>query len=145
MDEALRYLAFGFLAIGVVVLLWWQDFDGMRSSWEYHRRCRKRERVSGERFYSRFYQDGELPKELVIRFRDFHAGYWGEDPELLRPEDDLFQVNAGADVAEWVKQVEAQFGVAIRWETRSSGYDMPDATFDSLLRFVNRERQALRS
>ena len=131
-----------FLAVGLALLFWWQDFEGLRSSWEYNRRCLTRERLTGEEFYRRFYQCSGLPPELVIGFRQFHADYWNEVPELLRPEDDLFQVNAGADFTDWVVKVEALYGAVFRREGKET-YDMPDATFDSMVRFIHRNRRPL--
>jgi hypothetical protein len=142
-DSPYVHLAFVIvLGAGVALLFWWQDFDGIRSAWEYHRRCRTRERLTGEEFYRRFYQDSGLPPELVIGFRQFHADFWGEPPEVLRPEDDLFQVNAGADFAGWVAEAESLYGVVFPWEGEGT-YDMQDVTFDSLVRFIHRKRQSL--
>jgi hypothetical protein len=140
-DPHARLLVFAVLTVAVAVLCWLLDHDGMRSSYQYHRLCRRRERLSGEEFYRRFYRGSGLPTELVIGFRDFHAGYWGEAPEVLRPEDDLFRVNAGADLAGWVAEVESLYGVAFRW-VGAETYDMPDVTFDSMVRFIHREQQA---
>ena len=125
------------ICVAVAWLFWCEDFDGIRSSWEYHSRCNERERLSGDEFYNRFYQDGGIRPELVISFRNFHARYWEEVPELLRPEDDLFLINSGADYADWVAKVGSQFGVEIRWESEQE-CDMADASFDSVLRYIHR-------
>jgi|GEM_PF-5873648 len=137
------------IAVSVAVLFWWQDFDGIRSSWEYHRLVRKRERLAGGEFFRRFYVESGFSAELVVAIRDFHAGYWGEDPALLRPEDDLFRVNAGADYAGWVAEVEACFGVTVPESlTPELRAALPalEPTFDMVLRCIvalrDQQRQA---
>jgi hypothetical protein len=139
-DPTFRWVFLAAVAVGVAVLFWWQDHDGIRSAWEYRRRIRTRERLTGEEFYRRFYAGSGIPAELVVAVRDFHAAYWGEDPELLRPEDDLFAVNAGADCAGWVAELRARFGVEVPEslppELRAA---LPrlDQTFDTVLRCIH--------
>ncbi len=129
-----------FLAVGVCALFWWQDFDGIRSAWEYHRRIRRRPRLTGAEFYRRFYADSTIPAELVVAVRDFHASFWGENPELLRPEDDLLAVNAVADFAGWAAEVEDRFGVQITERVPPdlrAAFGTPDQTFDTLLKIIH--------
>jgi len=139
-EPTFRWLILAALVVGVALLVWWQDHDGIRSAWEYHRRIRARERLTGEEFYRRFYPDSDIPAELVVAVRDFHAAYWSEDPELLRPEDDLFQVNAGADSAGWVAEARARFGVTVPESATPelrAGLPALDGTFDSILRCIH--------
>jgi hypothetical protein len=101
------------LALGVAILFWWQDFDGIRSSWEYSRRIRTWERLSGAEFFRRYYYASGIPEELVVALRKFHASYWEEDPELLRPGDDLLRISSGADLVDWAARMHARFGVMV--------------------------------
>ena len=135
-----RWVFLAALVVGVAILFWWQDFDGIRSSWEYHRRIRQRERLTGEAFYGRFYAGSGIPSELVVAVRDFHASYWGEDPALLRPEDDLFAVNSGADCAGWEAEARARFGVAPPEQSMPElrvALPRLDSTFDTVLRCID--------
>ncbi len=135
-DPTFRWVFAAALLVGVAILFWWQDFDGIRSSWDYHRRIRTRERLTGEEFYHRFYAHSDIPAELVIAVRDFHASYWGENPELLRPEDDLFAVNAEADFVGWVNEARARFGVILSDGAQvdlRAALPRRDATFDTVL------------
>jgi hypothetical protein len=135
-DAVFRWILLAVIAVGVAILLWWQDFDGMRSAWEYHRRIRTRERLTGDEFYRRFYAGSGMPADLIVAVRDFHASHWGENPELLRPEDDLFAVNAGLDCAEWVREAKARFGVTLsEGATVDLRAALPkkEATFDTVL------------
>lgn len=114
-DAAWHWALVAGLAVGVALLMWWQDHDGVRSSWVYHRRVRRRERLTGEEFCTRFYAGSGIPSDLVVAFRDFHAGFWGEDPALLRPEDNLFAVNAGrTSLGGWLRP-----GRGSGWSSRS--------------------------
>ncbi len=128
------------LLVGVAILSWWTDFDGIRSDWEYRRRIRSRERLGGHEFYHRFYQASGIPEELVVALRDFHASYWEEDPALLRPEDDLLQIHSGADFADYAAKMQALFGVLVPEslppEVRAA-LPRVESTFDCLLRCVH--------
>ena len=139
-DPTFRWVFAAALLVGVAVLFWWQDHDGIRLSWEYHRRIRRREQLTGDEFCRRFYAGGDIPAELVVAVRDFHAAYWGEDSTLLRPGDDLFAVNAGADCAGWVAEARARFGVTVP-ETAPpelrAALPALDGTFDSVLRCIH--------
>ncbi|WP_020476290.1 hypothetical protein [Zavarzinella formosa] len=135
-----RWLFLIALLLAIIVLFWWQDFDGIGSSWRHRRAIRHRERLTGDEFCRRYYLDSEISSELVISFRQFHATFWGKDPELLRPTDDLLQANAGADFAEWSAEVERMFGVELPEETLpelKSFMPKLDWSFDGLLRFID--------
>jgi hypothetical protein len=143
----LRWVIVALLVIGVWLIFWWQDFEGMQSAWEYHRRIRRRERLDNVEFYRRYYATSGIPAELVIAVRDFHASYFGEDPELLRPEDDLFAINAGIDCATWFAEVRTRFGVIVpETFTPELRAALPrlDRTFDSVVRSICSARQTPR-
>jgi hypothetical protein len=128
------------LAMGGALLFWWRDFEGMRSAWEYYRRIRQRLRLGSDEFYRRYYAASGIPADLVFAVRDFHASYFGEDPELLRPEDDLFAINAGIDCATWFAEARTRFGVIVPVtftpELRAA---LPrlDQSFDTVVRCIH--------
>jgi hypothetical protein len=142
--EILRFslggVVFLLVIVGIYYLFWWQDFEGMRSTFEYHQKIRKRERLSGEAFYQRFYADSGLPPDLVVAVRDFYASYWEEDPELLYPEDDLLICNSGVDLVDWANKAEKLFGVVIPEDLPPEIRDnLPrvDQTFDTFVRYIH--------
>ncbi|MFO0876105.1 MAG: hypothetical protein U0840_01930 [Gemmataceae bacterium] len=131
-----------FVALGTLVgwVMWREDFDGMRSSWEYHRRCRSREALDGATFFARYYAESGLPREVVVDFRDFHATYWGEDPARLRPEDDLLRVNSGADCTDWVQTMGQRYGLALPEplpRDLTAVLPVTEPTFDALVRCLH--------
>jgi hypothetical protein len=131
---------FGALGILVAWVMWREDFDGMRSAWEYHRRCRTRERLDGATFFARYYAGSGLPRELVVDFRDFHASYWGEDPARLRPEDDLLRVNSGVDCTDWVQAMDRRYGLALPERLPcdlTAVLPVTEPTFDALVRCLH--------
>lgn len=127
-------------AVAVFWLMWWQDFEGMKSAWIYHRTCRTREKLTGDEFFQKYYAETEIPSELAIGFRQFHATYFSEKPELLRPEDDLFQINSGLDFAEYVALVQEKYGVRLPEkcspELRAALLKI-DMSFDCTLRAIH--------
>ncbi|QJW98736.1 hypothetical protein [Frigoriglobus tundricola] len=147
-DPAFYWIVMAGLAVGVALLTWWQDFDGIRSDREYQHRTRKRERLTGAEFFTRFYAESGIPAELVVAFRDFHAGYWGEEPALLRPEDDLFRVHAGADCAGWAAEVQTRFGVVVPERVPPELWavvPVHEPTFDTVLRYIRAVRDLQRA
>lgn len=135
-DQLLQLVVSIIILVALALLFWRQDFDGIRSSREYHRRRHARESLSAQEFFYRFYRDSGLTPELVISFRQFHATYWAEDPELLRPEDDLFLINSGSDYAAWFAKITLLYEVEIPEKARE-GEKIRDRSFDSVLRFIH--------
>jgi len=115
-------------------LMWREDFDGCRSNWEYFEALKTREPMSGPEFYRRYYKDSGIPEGLVVCFLDFHATFWDKDPELTRPEDDLFRVYGGFDMAPpWMKAVEKEFAIKI---TPKDIESLKNGSFDELVKLV---------
>jgi hypothetical protein len=52
----------------------------------------------------------------------------------MRPNDDLFCIYSGLDVAgDWIRTAETEFGITIIDDASK----LPDASFDTLLRYVD--------
>jgi hypothetical protein len=141
-------IGIGFVVISayaIYAVMWWEDFEGIRSSFEYHRLCRERESLSATEFFDRHYRDSGIAADLVTAVRDFHATFFGEDPGLLRPEDDLFQINSGLDCSEWFDEIRDRFQVEFPQKVppkMEAQLPKVDASFETVLRCIHLLRQS---
>jgi len=117
----------------VVVLAYVNDHEGWRSEARWHRDAKRRERLTADQFYERFYRESELSREFIEKLLWVYSVSWGIDQELLRPEDDFVRIFGGLCVDDFVERLETAFDVQISEEEYES---IPDATFDTIARVI---------
>jgi hypothetical protein len=129
-------LIVGFLALACPVvwrLMWWGDYEGMRSSAEFRLDLKQRSPLGADEFYARFYADTNLPRDLVIRFRDFEAKFWRIDAGMVRPQHDYVRINGDLDSTDFIRAIEQEFAITLS----DADCEKLDGSFDTLVRFIH--------
>lgn len=126
---------------GALAFIWWamwrENFDGIRSEFEYYRDVKKRPCLTPEEYYRQYYATSDIPRETVDRFMCMQTKFWQEPLETMRPEDDFFMIYAGADfTADWLVEVENEFRTDLSDDDRR---DVTETSNDTLLRMVHRK------
>lgn len=115
-------------------LMWREDFEGMRSEWQFNRECKRRDRLTSGEFFDHFYGASGVPKDVIARLLELHARIWGVDSELIRPQDNYPQITGHfVDAESTFLAFAMEFGIEIPGTdvSRISG------TFDSFARYLS--------
>ncbi len=132
-ERMLGVVLLGALAALVWYAMWREDFDGMRSSWRFHRELKKRQPLTFDEFYRRFYQASEIDEQIVRRMLELHLEVFDVKPTLMRPEDNLSRIFEFPFDVELIERIEEEFGFTFG----SDDLATLDGSFDSLTRYVD--------
>lgn len=132
-ERVICLLLFAALAAVIWLAMWYEDFDGMRSSWRFYREVKKRSPLEFEEFYREFYAGSGVDEQIVRRMLEVHGGFASVKPERIRPDDNFARV-FDLPFDEVLQDIEEEFAIRFRDE------DLPnlDGSFDSLVRYVAR-------
>ena len=120
--------------VGVWLLMWWTDFEGMRSAYHFHLAMRSREALTLQAFCDQHCAGTAIPMSLVEQFLKFEAAYWCVDIKRIRPDDFLMKVfGGGIDLLDYFHDVERRFHISLK----RSEIDAWIGTFDHVLRCLN--------
>ncbi len=93
----------------------------------------RREVLDDDTFYRAYYGDTTIPKDIVIRLRNYFVHDIGSPKHLLTPEYSIFDhLCDELDSGDFIDEIEADFGISLPKEEA----DKLDGSFDGFVQIV---------
>jgi hypothetical protein len=110
-------LLLGLASLGLVALLLylaWRFDPGRRARRQFDDEMSRREPLTDEQYYERFFAHSGVPRDIPLRLRTLYAKYVRFPAALILPSDELTHLACDSlDVMELVWDIERAFGVRL--------------------------------